>query len=1072
MALVFLLICSSVEASMYVKVGLTYSDHVLYDACNVSSGWKPLTLDVLEDPYVEGRLLGNMTVFLLDVSYTPARVVSKAYYGGSNGADGNVTLTLPSDLPGGRRYVVLVAWNFTCLDGRQVDFIVNRTCTLTWMPSARRFSPNINTTSPGAWRLKCQIYNLTFKAVNSYGNSTDDVEPLGGANVVVVNGSNWDGTQWSDGSPPGVMYNLTTPSRGAELAGCFSILMPNTTDVRDPSMNYTFGLRVYWKGILVYNHTFASNHTRPFAALPGFVRRVYNVTYLSCLHPRRLEGVWLNCSVYMARFRLVDGLGNPLTPTSSIEVRGVMVNGTLELTPLTYLEPDGTLTLEYASRCVDEAEGNVYAPGFDWKGSIDAELRVEWCCFEVTPTSWYRIYNETSTWSGNLSRCLEVWANRTAIKLYNSQQPPQTLSGAVVKLWFPGATEALTGSSNASGYVDLLSLLGTDIIPAKHAGEDLTYRLAVEWKNVTVYEGTFKPTTFEKVDSYVEWTVRCAVFMVTLRALDSHGELLKGRSYLKLKAPSNVELLYTLVDGSVSDRLPGGRYELLGCRYKTGDYVVKALSGSPFYVDSNRAFELRLSVYDVKFNVTEYFDNTTTVEGLKVYASFPEPWGIQVAGYDSESKLYVLTQLPNTTVTVYMNASPSTKGFEALTEERLVGVDVIEVGCGDVTTSVRSYVYDPVFVVGVDLEGLPEYYEGGMALVVACNYTSPVVNLTLSADPLEGVKVNSSQEDRIMLVGGLSYPVRAYVGGILAYNGSLTLPAPPVEMVGVPTSVVRVTITPYSYLRDFVVPNLRLRISWASLNSSAVDLENDTEVKLTVLSHLDCFKEVRADSGRPRHVILYNLTVDSGEEGVTLLVPVWRSEYLNGTVISVEAWTVPGSTPGVPEGVEEILVVRDVWPRVVYDEAWEAHRGYNLTSDASLRVVVYASNFTCLALDRKGIALEGFKVSVELGGVTLASSEVGSTGKVEFTSTRHLCFWCNYTYTCKCAPPDPYGILKHPLAKVVEAPRHWAPGYLVDLSYTGFIAVSLKDSMSRPAPGMLVCAVNNTGPGVGEITIY
>jgi|GEM_PF-5265408 len=1057
---------------MYVRVGLTYSDHALYDARNVSAGWRPLTLDVLADPYVEGRLLGNVTVFLLDVSYTPARVVSKAYYGHGGGVDGNVTLLLPSNLPGGRRYELLVAWNFTCLDGRRIDFIVNRTCTLTWMPSAKRFSPNVNTTVPGAWRLKCQVYNLTFKVVNSYGNSTVDVKPLGGARVIVVNGSSWNGARWGDGSPPGVMYNLTTPPRGEELAGCFSILIPNTTDVRDPRLNYSFGLWVYWKGVLVYNHTFASNHTRPFKGLPGYVRKVYNVTYLSCVHPRRLEGVWLNCSVYMARFRLVDGLGNPLTPTSSVEVRGVMVNGSLELTPLTYLEPDGTLSLEYASRCVDEAEGNVHAPGLDWRGSIEAELRVEWCCLEVTPASWYRIYNESSTWTGNLSRCLEVWANRTAIRLYDSQQPPQPLSGATVKLWLPGASEALATFSNASGYVDLLGLLGTDIIPAKHAGEDLTYRLTVEWRNVTVYDGSFKISELGRVDGYVEFTARCRVYMVTIRATDSHGRPLEGYSYLKLRAPGGVDLLYTLVDGSVSDRLPGGRYELLGCRYKTEDYAVKALSGSPFTVDSNGVFQLKLSVYDAEFNVTEYFDNGTVVEGLRVYARFPDPWGVQVASFDSEAGLYVLRQLPNTTVAVYMNATPSTEGFEALSDERLVGVDTIKVGCGDVVTSVRSYVYDPVFVVGVNLEGLPEYYEGGITLVVKCNYTSPLVNLTLNVDPLEGVKVNSSQEDRVMLVGGLSYPVRAYVGGLLAYNGSLNLPAPPVEMVAVPTSVVKVTITPYSYSRDFVVPNLRLRVSWASLNSSAVDLDNDTEVRLTVLEHLECFREVKADPARPRHVVLYNLTVDSGEEGTTILVPVWRSDYLNGTVVSVEAWTIPGVTPGVPEGVEEALAVRGVWPRVVYDEAWEAHRGYNLTSDASLRLVVYASSLTCRALDRKGVALEGYKVSVELGGVTLASSVVGPSGEVVFKSTRDLCFWCNYTYTCKCTPPDPYGVLRHPLTKVVRTPRHWGPGYLVDLSYTGFIATSLKDSMSRPVPGMLVCAVNNTGPGVGEVTIY
>jgi len=55
--------------------------------------------------------------------------------------------------------------------------------------------------------------------------------PLGGAQITVINGTNWDRKRWADGSTPAILYNITTPE-SLPYAGRASFIVPNTTNAR------------------------------------------------------------------------------------------------------------------------------------------------------------------------------------------------------------------------------------------------------------------------------------------------------------------------------------------------------------------------------------------------------------------------------------------------------------------------------------------------------------------------------------------------------------------------------------------------------------------------------------------------------------------------------------------------------------------------------------------------------------------------------------------------------------------------------------------------------------------------
>ena len=1064
---------AGVEAG-YVQVGLVYSDHAPYDAMNVSSStWRPWSGGLFEP----GRLFRyeqRVTVALYNATPSPTALLVASFSGkpsSARGLEGNVTLSLPY-MHDGTRYRLVVSWNFTACDGRRVDFVVNQTQELTWCSALRRFSPSINTTQPGAWRVKCQVYNVTLVAMSSEGPYASCARPLGGARFVVLNGTNWDGERWSDGSAPAVLYDVVAPSSDSPHAGRVSLLIPNTTDVRRPSINYTLGLRVYWPPgaeVLVYNHTLAANHTRPLASVPGFVRRAYNITYLSVGHERRWSGVWLNCSVYRADLKVTDRFTNPLEGTRTVEVAGRMLNGTREVAAYTPIGPNGWLNVTYAALCVDEAEGNVDQPHYSGRGSIRAKLLVRWRHRDLGV--WYHVYVEESTWSGNVTRHVVAWVNRTRIRLLDRQEPPQPLDAALVSIYFPQAAGPLATASDAQGYVDLSGLLGNELLPVKHEGAALEYRMAVTWQGVVVFNQTFRPVDFEARVGCVEWRASCSVYRLTVRATDSHGRLLQGYSYLTLLDPAGRERGYALLDGSTSDRLPGGRYAVRWCYFK--GVSLSPLNLTAFDLDANKAVEVGFPIYDAYLFVTKYFNHSQLIEGVKVYARFPQPWGVQVAGTSSKARPVVLRQVPKGALTVYLNATSSTPGFEALRVERLIGWDAVIVADADVNASVRSFIYDPVVALWAEPIGMPDEYVDLTYLAVRCNTTSPPRAVVLRVEEGFLATLTSNQTAREVFAGGFAYPLRVYVGGVLCLNGTLTLPAPPEEVVEVALELVDVTVQPYNYAKSFIVPHLAIKVSWPGLNLSAVDVGDDEAVVKALRHHLGYLLNATADKYRPRHVILYNATLTSGVGGLRLPIPIWRTPYVNGCMISLEAWTIPGRTPGVPEGLEPMRVSGGrSWPREVFNEAWHPLQGFNVTEPCVLRVLTSAFDFGASTLDARARPLAGFVVNVSLGGVTLSSTAVGSEPILHFNSTPHLCYWSNYSYSLSCRPPDPYGLMRHPMTKYAELRATWSYGAVVDLGFRGVVSVEVRDALSRPFEDALVCLINNTGPAVGEVTMY
>jgi hypothetical protein len=1063
-----------VEAG-YVQVGLVYSDHAPYDSMNVSSStWRPWSGSLFE-PSSIFRYEQRVTVALYNATPCPTVQLVANYSGkpsSARGLEGNVTLSLPY-MHDGTRYRLMVSWNFTAYDGRRVDFVVNQTQELTWCSALRRFSPSINTTLPGAWRIKCQVYNVTLTAMSSEGPSVSYARPLGGARFIVLNGTNRDGRRWSDGSAPAVLYNVVAPFSDSPYAGRVSLLIPNTTDVRAPSVNYTLGLRIYWppgSEVLVYNHTLAANHTRPFSPIPGFTRRIYNITYLSVGHERRWSGIWLNCSVYRADLKVTDRFGNDVEGTSRVEVTGRMLNGTREVAAYTPIGLKGWLNLTYAALCVDEAEGNLNQPSYSGRGSIKAKLIVRWRHRDLGV--WYHIYVEESTWSGNLTRQVVAWVNKTRIRLLDRQEPPQPLDAASVSIYFPQAAQPLATVSDAQGYVDLASLLGgSELLPIKHEGMVLEYRMAVAWQGVVVFNQTFRPIDFEAKVGYVEWRASCSVYRLTLHAADSHSRPLQGYSYLTLLDPAGRERSYALFDGSTSDRLPGGHYVVRWCYFKGVSLPPLNLTG--FNLDANKAVEVCFPVYDAYLFVTKYFNRSQLIEGVKVYVRFPQPWGVQVAGASSKVRPVVLRQVPKGTLTVYLNATSSTPGFEALTVERPIGWDAVTVADADVNASARSFIYDPIVALWAQPIGMPDEYSNFTYVVVKCNTTYPPRTVILRVEEGFLATLTSNQTVKEVFAGGFAYPLRVYVGGILCLNGTSTLPAPPEELYEVMVELVDVAVQPYNYARSFIVPHLAIKLSWPGLNLSAVDVGSDEAVKQALINHRGYLLNATADKYRPRHVVLYNITLTSGAWGLHLPIPTWRTPYVNGCMISLEAWTIPGGTPGVPEGLEPMKVSGGRWwPREVFNEAWQPLQGFNVTEPCILRILTSAFDFSCSTLDARARPLAGFMVNVSLGGVTLNSTEVGLKPTLRFNSAPHLCYWSNYTYSLSCRPPDPRGLMRHPMTKYAELRATWSYGAVVDLDFKGVVSVEVRDALSRPFEDALVCLINNTGPAVGEIIIY
>jgi len=704
--------------------------------------------------------------------------------------------------------------------------------------------------------------------------------PLGGAQIIVINGTNWDRVRWADGSTPAILYNIITPE-SLPYAGRASFIVPNTTNAGwfsvDKARNYTLGLRVRWNGILVYNVTltqvslnrkWVEEHSWPdvYGWTGLWIFSPYNITFFSRIPEWKHRPAYLNCSVYAYKLRLVDYSTSayPLASTSDVEIVASMsvtnatVGSTVIARPRT-TDPHGEVVLRYAAPCVDGEEG------FKWKGirPTRANLTVYWKSTKLGVE--YLILNLTlgygaisyGRWTvlnpvpyGNdtvliMPVTLHAYANATRMQLVDKSDPtyPAPLyENTKVYLTFPGALEQSVGV-NASGIVDLSFCNFT--LPLMDGMRKLdNYRIRAVYKNVTVLDTSFDPNIFATgYPRYLGAFKRfyCDVYLLELNLLDAHRRPLAVMSLLQLKHPTGEVFNIAVPSGGhVTDKVPGGVGYEVKVRYKSAD-LLTPLEGGSFDVTSNKigsdAVTVVAPVYDVYVKVTNW-ERTWWVEGINVGFrwSFPTAWTqwgnmtsyVVAPSRAVEPPRYImLYQIPRGTHTLLMyvkrTAPGPTPGLENYVDRYVVGEYGINVVDSDVyDRQARSWIYDSVTFTIKTADGstLPEYttVANTTMLVTVFNVSSISGPITYnSTNGRSSVTLFSNLTQRRVFVGGAKYNFTLYAGGVTVYGSTLTLPTG-ADTVEVTSSIYAMKFITKDYYGAFGIPNLRVSVSWTGLN--------------------------------------------------------------------------------------------------------------------------------------------------------------------------------------------------------------------------------------------------------------
>jgi hypothetical protein len=803
-------------------------------------------------------------------------------------AYGNLTLSVPAfatDHPLVGGYNLTINWIFTTSEGRRLNFrVFNGTLYFDTILGVRQLRfrwPSKMWGQVANWsRFMLNATALTVQAYDCMA-SPYGPNPLGGAQIIVINGTNWDRQRWADGSTPAILYNITTPE-SLPYAGRASFIVPNTTnplykpDV-DKAQNYTLGLRVRWNGMLVYNMTLAQyshnptwvwNHPWPdvywWMSLYRF--SPYNFTILSQLVASRNRAVRLNCSVYAYKLRLVDysTAAYPLGSTSDVEIvatmsiRNVTVGSAVIARPRT-TDPHGEVALRYAAKCVDGEEA-FRGPGVPstranltvyWKST---KLGVEYAILNLT-LGYGTIYYGRWTVSGpapygNATAAsptvlttvspvvLHTFANVTRIQVVDSTDKtyPQPLyENTNVYLTFPGALEQAVGV-NASGIIDLSFCNYT--LPLMSGGVKLNnYGIKVLYKGFKVLDTSFNPNVFERSLRYLGAFNRffCSVYYLKLDVFDAHKRPLRETSLVQLKHPTGEVFNITVpgVTSSITDKVPGGLGYEVKVRYKSAD-LLTPLEGGSLNVTDNTALTVVAPIYDVYVKVRNW-ERTYWVEGLNVGFrwSFPTTW-MQWGNMTSEVRSWSraveplhyinLYQIPvgTHTLVMYVTRASPTPGLESYVDRYVVGEYSISVVDSDVyDKEARSWIYDPTFIIKTaDGSTLPEYttVANTTMLVTVFNVSSISGPITYNiTNGMSSVTLYSNLTQRRVFVGGAKYNFTLYAGGVTVYGPTLTLPKGTDE-VELTSNIYAVKFTTKDYYGAFGIPNLKVSISWTGLN--------------------------------------------------------------------------------------------------------------------------------------------------------------------------------------------------------------------------------------------------------------
>ena len=797
---------------------------------------------------------------------------------------GNITITgLWSYVDSlGERFNVTIYWNITTYDGREMSFLVfNGTMVSalggTGAYAGYQLSYVDHYTGTPVWannsRFRLAVVNLTVVARDSmdapYGPNA-----LGGARIVVVNGTNWDGYKFAGSISPAVIYNITTPESGS-YAGRATFLIPNTTNVnlcpddwRYPwnYANYTIGIRVYWNNMLVYNHTFAqsSNNTAWYAShswydqahAVGYRYSPYNFTHLSNLVRALGRPVYMNCSVYAYEMYLLDHStpGNRLASTAGyLEIEAFMYLsnsslGTVHIARPRTTDSHGKVVLRYAARCVDEEEGHrllgipstpanltVY-----WKSTI---LGVQYLILNLTLSYNHWSYGNIAPFgnmTGTNAKWFHCYANYTYIQLVDSTDPtyPQPLfENTQVTLTFPGASP-IERTVNNTGFVDLSFVNYT--LPLRNGLEALDdYHIAVNYLGVQVLDTDFDPNTFSRytVDGilypFAFKHFVCNVYLVEFHLYDAHNRNLANMSQVKLVHPTGATFTITIpAGGSGTWRIPGGSGYTLTIRYKSDDWL-EPLNTATFDVASNKigadALTFKAPVYDVFVKITN-FEKTWWVEGVNACFTWSYPttwtqWGNMSSTVSSQSRsiepvrYILLYQIPKGTHTLAMYAD-STPGLERYFNR--IGEYTITVVDSDVyDNKVNTWIFDPkITILTADGEVLPAYTLAANTtyLVTVFNVSTAYTKTYNSTNGLSYIQLYTNITQQRVFVGGATYNFTIYAGGVTVYGPSITFAAPPTTEIEVTTSIHKVTFVTKDYEGEFTIPNLKVTVYWTGIN--------------------------------------------------------------------------------------------------------------------------------------------------------------------------------------------------------------------------------------------------------------
>jgi hypothetical protein len=895
--------------------------------------------------------------------------------------------------------------------------------------------------------VNCSIYNVNLWTVDQ--QTTPAVLKYAIVKVLDLNKSK-------------LMYEINVGATG--LTG--NLMIPAPLNEKNPNpnnpANYYFRLLVYWSpapsaaNVKVFNGTFKYGGT-----YPGDTRVLSQKTGSA-------GKVQLNCSVYY------------VSATNIITQNGYRLSSTGDVFVYACIYSNGTLMSEQA-RVSNGGAGwfrvATVAYDGDWSGNgrlSSYEFRVYWRW--ERPSIEYLVLSNTSAFSTISANNQYSQTQKTdvvgmyIVLLDKSSQP---LSLTDVSLLFPLYNYEFKTSSGSDGKVDFWSITAnaTDRyyiqLPMKHGTTVLTYRIKATLEGIPVLDKTFDLTDYATWTDKKTKTFTCNVYWASFNLVDARNKPLKGLAKLTIAYPDyGVSLSFVVMDGVAGKRLPGGTGLTAAIDYK-GVSGLKPIAPASFNItEGSTAVTLKFPVYNLKVLVYDWYGKVK-LKGLN--ATMTLAGQTVVGAYNATEASYLFEQLPaggTYTVNVYTNkTSPTvgpTVGFDAPgAQGKLMGSATVTMPSSDYVATIRAPLYNPTFVVkAADGSDVPQDLLNYTYIVVQANTTTtPTTFVNRSVQ----ITYASNQTRGVCFVGGWKYPVAVYIGGVVVYNGTATLPDPAVTgTVTLRTSLYKSMINATTYSGVYPVPGLAVKYGWVGVN--VTKFSGQDLLTTDWGTYLNNFKGVTTSEPE---IIAYNKTVaTTGTDGIAYLwVPVWSTKYLNFTTIVFGVYTVPGTTLGVPSTAPAKLVIHNDTIRVGI-----SGKLANVTALAYDigKVKTYAYDFKVKVLNYLDAPLAGYSVLVNETSVGLT----GATGELAVASKAPRFYFGNYSYSITTCLKVQEGVEVANPQTVSGAltSNSWKHGDVVTLKFPGALILKALDWKGDPLKGAVVKLYWANGTYAGTLT--